>query len=133
MPTFASRRHFDACGLRQDAELWSPRLAVRLGVSADNLTTYASLGVAAGCSVRGMSHSIFLPLEKRGGEAINLPALCEHIERRLDHLSPDAEIIEQHGRRGLRISSSRVTDQDDLWKAVEPLLPAGVFGPPQSA
>jgi hypothetical protein len=114
-----------------DAELWSPRLAVRIGVSADNLTTYDSLGVAAGCSVKVMNHSISLPLEKQGGEPTNLPALCEHIERRLDHLSPDAEIIGQHGRRGLRISSSHVSNQDDLWKAVEPLLPPGVFGPQQ--
>jgi hypothetical protein len=77
-----------------------------------------------------MNHEIFLPLADEG-RASSIAAACEALERQLDHLSPATELAERGGRIGLRISSARVGSSDELWKAVEPLLPAGMFEGPQ--
>ena len=76
--------------------------------------------------------SLFLPYADQDRPPLDLRAICVEIERRLDGLSPDVERVDQSNKSGIRVSSGRVGSQRELWRAVEPVLPAGVFAEPRS-
>jgi hypothetical protein len=81
-----------------------------------------------------MRYSIFLPFINQDRPPLDLRQICEDIARSLDAaLSPD---VERHtapnGLLGIAIGSSAVASESELWEAVRPTLPPGVFGEPRS-
>ena len=75
---------------------------------------------------------IFLPYSDQDRPPLNARSICVKIEAALDALSPDTEITSHGGRVGIMVSSPRVETQGELWNAVEPVLPAGLFGAERS-
>jgi len=79
-----------------------------------------------------MLYSLFLPYADQDQPPLNVHSICRELEAKLDALSPDTQQEDTGGPIGVRIFSDRVESVEQLWAAVEPVLPAGVFASPRA-
>jgi hypothetical protein len=81
--------------------------------------------------VRAVRYTIFLPYADQDSPPLDVKAICTKIERRLDALIADVTTGTDGRRLGIIVSSSRVANQAELLRAVEPVLPdGGLFADP---
>lgn len=80
-----------------------------------------------------MPCTVFLPYAHQDRPPSNIEGICTQIETQLDQeWNPDVAFAIRSGGLGMMISSSKTGSQTaELWAAVEPILPAGVFVEPQ--
>jgi len=80
-----------------------------------------------------MQYSIFVPYALQDQPPLNIEALCERISHSLEFIHADvADATTAELLRGVNVSSSKVDSHDELWAAVEPILPASIFDEPRS-